>query len=82
MYFGLQKLWQILLAPTKNSSKKILAPADLQEATIRAGLVYRSVNNAIIMMRFVSPKGEYEGQLLLIFCKEIQDAPRDDDSLI
>ncbi len=30
----------------KNSSKNILAPADLQEATIRAGLVYRSVNNA------------------------------------
>ena len=34
----------------------------------------------VTMMRFVSPKGKWEGHFWLIFCKQSQDARHDDDS--
>lgn len=44
--FLLTKTLADFVGSKKNLFEQILAPADLQEATIRAGLVYRSVNNA------------------------------------
>ena len=44
--FLLTKTLADFVGSKKKIFERMLAPADLQEATIRAGLVYRSVNNA------------------------------------
>ena len=85
MYFCLQKLWQILLAPKKKSSKECLHQRICKKP--QSELVWCTEASTmpslmrVTTMRFVSPKGEWEGHLLLIFWKQSQDARHDDDSL-
>jgi len=85
MYFCLQKLWQILLAPRKISSNKSLHQPICKKP--QSELVWCTEASTmpslmrVTMMRFVSPEGEWEGHLCLIFCKQSQDARHDGDSL-